>query len=65
MRVPCASREARRSRNSLRSNRRKRHPGFTAMLGCARREVKFKTITPDPSALTEYRRQSGVRGAAV
>jgi len=44
---------------------RERHPGFTAMLGCARRGVKFKTTTPDPSALTEYRRQSGIRGAAV
>jgi hypothetical protein len=35
-RVPCASRKARRSRNSLRSNRRERPPAFTAMLGCAR-----------------------------
>ena len=33
--VPCASRENRRMRNSLRSNKRMLHPVFTAMLGCA------------------------------
>ena len=32
---PCASRENRRMRNSLRSNKRMLHPVFTAMLGCA------------------------------
>jgi hypothetical protein len=34
-RVPCASRENRRLLNSLRSNKRKLHPVFPAMLGCA------------------------------
>ena len=46
-RVPCASREARRLRNSrshcarLAQTGRKRHPVFTAMLGCAN-GLKFK-----------------------
>jgi hypothetical protein len=62
-RVPCASRKARRSRNSLRSNRRERPPAFTAMLGCARR-VGSQNLTPIPAvlypfALTEYRSHSG------
>jgi len=43
-RVPCASRKARRSRNSLRSNRRELAPAFPAMLGCARR-VENQTNT--------------------
>jgi hypothetical protein len=58
-RVSCASRKARRSRNSLRSNRRERHPAFTAMLGCARGVGEFKTNTRKPFALTEYRSHSG------
>ena len=106
-RVPCASREARRLRNSrsrdarLAQTGRKRHPVFTAMLGCAnglkikgntqiqkapsfprRRESSSwlnenhwipglryaspgMTVLSVPSALTEYRRQSGTRGAAI
>jgi len=47
-RVPCASRKARRSRNSLRSNRRELPPVFTAMLGCARRVGELKTNTQNP-----------------
>jgi hypothetical protein len=64
-RVPCASRKARRSRNSLRSNRRERPPAFTAMLGCAiRGEDQNKNPKPNPAtrfplALTEYRSHSG------
>ena len=62
-RVPCASRKARRSRNSLRSNRRELHPVFTAMLGCARRG-RIQNQHPEPAnrypfALTEYRSHSG------
>jgi len=51
-RVPCASRESRRLRNSrsrwarLAQTGRKLYPVFTAMLGCARRGVNFKTTTP-------------------
>ena len=48
---------------------RERHPVFTAMLGCANgikvktKDTNQKTATPNPSALTEYRRQSGTRRA--
>ena len=54
-RVPCASRKARRSRNSLRSNRRELHPGVAAMLGCARRGKSKSTSNtqklPPPTRL--------------
>jgi len=74
-RVPCASREDRRLRNSrsrcarLAQTGRKLNPVFTAMLGCANgikvktKDTNQKTATPNPSALTEYRRQSGIRRA--
>ena len=66
-RVPCASRKARRSRNSLRSNRARASSG----LYCDARlrqtggsqNRKSKPATPVPSALTEYRSQSGIRRA--
>ncbi|MEN8204683.1 MAG: hypothetical protein ABFS24_01610, partial [Pseudomonadota bacterium] len=52
-RVPCASREDRRLRNSrsrdarLAQTGRKRHPVFTAMLGCTN-GIKVKTKKPKP-----------------
>ena len=66
-RVPCASRKARRSRNSLRSNKRELAPVFTAMLGGARRGggSKSKTASPVPFALTEYRSHSGIKARAL
>ena len=62
-RVPCASRKARRSRNSLRSDRRDRYPGFTAILGCAKTGREIQNHHPGPPALTEYRRKAGIRRA--
>ena len=55
-RVPCASREVRRLRNSrsryarLTQTGRKRHPVFTAMLGCAN-GIKVKTH-PQPQIIS-------------
>ena len=48
---------------------RELHPVFTAMLGCANgfkvktKNPNPKSATPDPFALTEYRRQAGTRRA--
>ena len=67
-RVPCASRKARRSRNSLRSNRARASSGLYCdarlrQTGWEGQNRKSKPATPVPFALTEYRSQSGIRRA--
>ena len=63
-RVPCASRQNRRSPNSrtrcrsLRSDMASLAPVFPAMLGCA---YGIRDVTPGPVGRAEYRSRSGIK----
>jgi len=70
MRVPCASRENRRSRNSLTLKQGASLPRFSLRCSAApdgfeRQNRKPETSTRFPLALTEYRSRSGTKARTL